>query len=47
MSEATPRFWWVRHALVVYGGRIYGRLALLRLLPVTPLFARLAAAIAA
>jgi alpha-ribazole phosphatase len=25
MSEATTRFWWVRHAPVAHGGRIYGQ----------------------
>jgi len=25
MSETTTRFWWVRHAPVAYGGRIYGQ----------------------
>jgi alpha-ribazole phosphatase len=28
MSETTTRFWWVRHAPVPHGGRIYGHLDL-------------------
>ena len=43
MSEATTRFWWVRHAPVASGGRIYGQLDLSCDCSDTPLFAGLAA----
>ena len=42
MSETTTRFWWVRHAPVASGGRIYGQLDLSCDCLETPLFAGLA-----
>ena len=42
MNEATTRFWWVRHAPVPHGGRIYGQLDLSCDCSETTLFAGLA-----
>jgi alpha-ribazole phosphatase len=43
MSDATTRFWWVRHAPVAHGGRIYGQADLSCDCSETTLFAGLAA----
>jgi alpha-ribazole phosphatase len=43
MSGTVTRFWWVRHAPVASGGRIYGQLDLSCDCSETPLFAGLAA----
>jgi alpha-ribazole phosphatase len=42
MSEIATRFWWIRHAPVAHGGRIYGQIDLSCDCSETPVFAGLA-----